>query len=104
MGVVYETVDIFPFTASPGVLRRSEELLLGPPVPNFLNLGENFAPLESVHFPPEYEPVEFAPPTGVFEGHYLRLEWQIMNFRQPFYHRNADVDELSFQIMVNVLL
>ena len=42
--------------------------------------------------------MKFAPPRGVFESDFLRLEWQSMDNRQPFYHRNVDVDELSYQI------
>ncbi|MGH3633731.1 MAG: hypothetical protein ACRDTS_06490 [Mycobacterium sp.] len=94
MSIVQETIDVFPFTAAPRVLQRREELLLTPPV----NFGNELAPLEVVHFDIEYAPVPFAPPTGTYEGDYLRMEWQTMNFRQPFYHRNTDVDELSYQI------
>jgi len=100
MSIIKEVLDVFPFAAAPRVLQRDEELLLAEPSPGPapVKLWQDQAPLEAVHFAPEYAPVKFAPPRGVYESDHLRVEWQTMNFRQPFYHRNCDVDELSFQI------
>src|SRR5262249_2885577 len=41
----------------------------------------------------------FAPPRAVYENDQIRVEWQKMDNRQTFYHRNCDVDELSYQIV-----
>ncbi|MCT7658011.1 hypothetical protein [Mycobacterium deserti] len=92
-----EAQDVFPFGTASHVLTRTEELLLGltDDAPPYGGAGQ---PLDVVHFDIAFQPKEFAPPVGVYEGEYLRLEWQQMDFRQPFYHRNADVDELSYQI------
>jgi quercetin dioxygenase-like cupin family protein len=51
-----------------------------------------------VHFPQPYEAQPFAPPRDVYENTQIRIEWQKMDNRQPFYHRNCDVDEISYQI------
>ena len=61
-------------------------------------MGAELAPLAVYTYPVAYEPVEFARPRGVFEGPALRLEWQTLTGRQPFYHRNADVDEIGYQV------
>jgi uncharacterized cupin superfamily protein len=79
---------------------RDEHLLLSPPhepkVP--IKLWRDHPLLPVVHFPQEYSAQPFAPPRGVYENDQIRVEWQTMDSRQPFYHRNCDVDELSYQI------
>ncbi|MGW5876686.1 cupin domain-containing protein [Nocardiopsis terrae] len=79
---------------------RDEHLLLSPPhssnVP--VKLWRDHPPLTVVHFPQEYRAQPFAPPRGVYENDEIRVEWQTMDNRQPFYHRNCDVDEISYQI------
>ncbi|MFC8078122.1 hypothetical protein ACFUN8_21580 [Streptomyces sp. NPDC057307] len=81
-------------------LERDERLLLSPPHPNPfpVKLWSDHEPLGVVHHPQEYEAVPFAPPRGVYESAQVRVEWQTMDNRQPFYHRNCDVDEISYQI------
>ncbi|QKG18805.1 hypothetical protein [Actinomadura verrucosospora] len=100
MGTVKESFEAFPFDAPPRVLRRREEQLLGDPhtPPGAPRIGRDHTPIEVVHFDAEYVRRAFAPPRGVYEGDTMRLEWQTMNGRQPFYHRNCDVDEMSFQV------
>lgn len=82
------------------VLDRDEHLLLAEPHPSPfpVKLWRDHEPLTVVHFPTEYATRPFAPPRGAFENDKLRLEWQTMDNRQPFYHRNCDVDEISYQI------
>jgi uncharacterized cupin superfamily protein len=63
-----------------------------------MKLWRNHDPLVAVHFAQQYIPAKFAPPRDIYAGNFLRLEWQQMNTRQPFYHRNADVDEISYQV------
>lgn len=81
-------------------VRRDEQFLLAPPHPAkvALKLWSDHPPLAVVHFPQEYRAQPFAPPRAVYESDQLRVEWQTMNNRQPFYHRNCDVDEISFQV------
>jgi uncharacterized cupin superfamily protein len=79
---------------------RDEHLLLAPPYPPKTpgRLWREYPPLNVVHYPQEYVHQPFAPPRGVYENDEIRVEWQIMKGRQPFYHRNCDVDEISYQI------
>jgi mannose-6-phosphate isomerase-like protein (cupin superfamily) len=98
MPITWECIDALPFDEPTLQVLRNEELLLTAPAAPATKLWQDYEPLAVYRFPTMYEPVGYAPPRGVFEGPYLRLEWQTMNFRQPFYHRNTDVDELSFQV------
>lgn len=99
MKIVSETICGEPFDRPVRVIERMESLLLqSPPAPMMRFLSPELAPLPIYHFGVDYVPVEFARPRGVFEGATLRLEWQTMDGRQPFYHRNADVDEIGYQI------
>ncbi|EHY54477.1 hypothetical protein HRR83_004402 [Exophiala dermatitidis] len=101
--IVTEHLDQFPDEQGDGdnrvlSIRRDEVLLFEHPTLKGIKLLEH-TPLEVVHFPLEFSPQQFSPPRGVYESDFLRVEWQQMNsFRQPFYHRNADVDELSYQV------
>ncbi|MDQ6934343.1 MAG: hypothetical protein M3130_03500 [Actinomycetota bacterium] len=99
MTEVREHFDVFPFSASPRVLRREESLLLAPAEPGkFGQLWPQPVEVDVVHFDLEYHDMPFAKPRYLYEGPYGRIEWQQMNFRQPFYHRNLDVDEMAYQI------
>ncbi|MGV2985050.1 hypothetical protein ACNPNP_15225 [Microbacterium sp. AGC85] len=98
MAIVEEHWSSYPFEAAPKVWKRDESLLLAPSLPSRKVLTDH-TPIQVIHFPAEYEPVPMGHPRPVFESSYLRLEWQTMpDSRQPFYHRNTDVDELSFQV------
>ncbi|MFC6880799.1 MULTISPECIES: hypothetical protein [Actinomadura] len=100
MGTVHEHFETFPFNTAPRVLRRQEELLLAEPStgPSGRKYWRDHPPIEVVHFNPEYQEHSFGPPRGVYESDFMRLEWQSMVGRQPFYHRNCDVDEISYQV------
>jgi uncharacterized cupin superfamily protein len=99
MPIVFEVLDSFPKSDLVRVIERNEELLLQIPKPKIAKMWEESpAPLPVYHFSAQYKPMPFAPPRGVFEGPSLRFEWQNINGRQPFYHRNSDADELSFQV------
>jgi uncharacterized cupin superfamily protein len=99
MELVTEHYDAFPFDTGPRAMERHEELLLADPLPSRKALREH-APIEVVHFPGSFDPVEFAHPRPVYESPMLRVEWQTMpeGARQPFYHRNNDAYELSYQV------
>ncbi|MER5883399.1 hypothetical protein ABT160_06185 [Streptomyces sp. NPDC001941] len=98
---VTEELALIGSDAPSRVLERDEEALLAPPHPGRLPvaLWREQEPLTVAHFAQRHEQRPFAPPRGVFEHERLRVEWQTMHDeRQPFYHRNCDVDELSYQI------
>ena len=98
MKSVTETVDAYPDEDSSIRIERNEQLLFakpGPPVSKFL---QEYPLLEVIHFDTEFTPSEFAPPRDVYSSEHVRIEWQKMSQRQPFYHRNADVDEISFHV------
>lgn len=98
MKKVIEILDTFPVEDTEREIARNEETFFSKPHLGPVKLLEHDL-LGVVHFPTLYQPSKFAPPMGVYECDHIRLEWQKMGyFRQPFYHRNADVDELSYQI------
>ncbi|MFT4214981.1 MAG: hypothetical protein QM622_09430 [Microbacterium sp.] len=95
---VEEHWSAFPFDEPPQSWKREEELLLAPHLPS-RKVVRDHEPLQVIHFPPQYEETTMGHPRPVYESLYLRLEWQTMpDSRQPFYHRNTDVDELSLQV------
>lgn len=96
---VTETIRSEPFDRPDRVVERDEARLFeAPPAAAIRFLGPPLPPLAVYTIPMTYRPVPFSRPEGVFEGPTLRLEWQTMTGRQPFYHRNADVDEIGYQI------
>ncbi|SFK75733.1 hypothetical protein SAMN05421835_13230 [Amycolatopsis sacchari] len=97
---VIEDVMVLGADAPLRSVTRDENLLLSPPHPPKvpLKLWRDHPLLSVVHFPQEYRAQPFAPPRGVYENDEIRVEWQTMDNRQPFYHRNCDVDEISYQI------
>lgn len=54
--------------------------------------------IEVVHAPMVWPKKPFSPPLALFENEDILLEHQDMNSRQPFYHRNTEVDEISYQV------
>lgn len=100
MATITEHLMLFGSDEPIRVLERDEHLLLAPPYPSPVpvKLWRDQDPLPVVHFPVPYTAQPFAPPRGAYENAQLRIEWQLMDNRQPFYHRNCDVDEISFQI------
>ncbi|MFC9424324.1 hypothetical protein [Streptomyces sp. NPDC056987] len=100
MGIVTEVVAVIGSDQPSRTIERDEHLLLSPPHPNPfpVKLWSDQESLTVVHFPQEYEAMPFAPPRGIYESAQARVEWQTMDNRQPFYHRNCDVDEISYQI------
>ncbi|MFD3459813.1 hypothetical protein ACFWVM_08910 [Nocardia fluminea] len=100
MSVVIEDVMIMTSDQPLRSIERDEHNLLTAPHPSTMpvKLWRDHPPLTVAHFPQEYQPRPFAPPRGVYENDQIRIEWQTMDNRQPFYHRNCDVDEISYQI------
>lgn len=99
MAIVHEKFDVFPFIEPPRVLRRDERELLSRAVPKVPGVSwDPIPPLKVVTFDQAYQEGAFIPPRILWEGETGRIEWMQMNFRQPMYHRNLDVDEMSYQI------
>lgn len=98
MGRVRERLDVFPLNEQPRIVAREENLLLSMPAPRPGPRFPEQPSLEVVHIDQTYAPTEFALPRSIYECEVGRIEWQQMDFRQPMYHRNLDVDELSYQI------
>lgn len=100
MGTVIEQLCTIGLDEPLRILERDEALLLGQRHPGGIPVrGMNERePLAIVHYPQPYAAQPFAPPRGIYESDQLRVEWQTMDNRQPFYHRNCDVDEISYQI------
>jgi quercetin dioxygenase-like cupin family protein len=100
MRTVHEDVMLMGCEEPLRTLERDEHLLLAPPhrSPMSIKLWRDHPTLSIVHFAQQYEAQPFAPPRGVYENAQIRIEWQTMDNRQPFYHRNCDVDEISYQI------
>ncbi len=100
MGLVREDLMLIGSDEPMRTLERDEQLLLSAPHPNPMpiKLWRDHPTLPVVHFPQQYRAQPFAPPRGVYENDQIRIEWQTMDNRQPFYHRNCDVDEISYQI------
>ncbi len=100
MGTVSEVVTVIGSDEPLRTVERDEHLLLAAPHPSPLpiKLWRDHDPLTVVHFPQQYRAQPFAPPRGVYENAKVRVEWQTMDNRQPFYHRNCDVDEISYQV------
>ena len=96
--VVTELIDGFPVDDTILQVKRVESLFLTKPPPGPMKLWRDYDLLQAVSLPTKYIPSKFAPPLGVYESDYVRVEWQKMDFRQPFYHRNADVDEISYHV------
>lgn len=96
------TEDIFAMGSAHPLrsITRNEEQLLAPPHPPKVpvKLWRDHPLLEVVHYPQEFIPEAYAPPRGVYENDEIRVEWQKLDGRQPFYHRNCDVDEISYHI------
>ena len=98
MKKVIEILDAYPIEDFEEEIVRNEETFFSKPRLGPVKLLEHDL-LSVVHFPAVFQPTKFAPPRGIYECDHIRLEWQIMaGFRQPFYHRNADVDEMSYQV------
>lgn len=99
VGQITEQFDVFPFTTAPRELLRDEEALLSPAVPKAPGVRwDPIPPLKVARFDQEFQDRTFEPPRILWEGDHGRIEWIQMDFRQPMYHRNLDVDELAFQI------
>jgi uncharacterized cupin superfamily protein len=99
MSIVVETIDVFPLDQPSRLIRRDERRLFEKPSAAQMKfLSAQSEPLQVYTYPATFSELAYGPPKGVFEGAELRLEWQTISGRQPFYHRNADADEIGFQV------
>ena len=99
MSHVTERFGSFPFTEPARELVRDEDALFTPArQPEKGPQWDDIPPLEVIRIQQEFIELPFSPPRVLWEADDSRMEWQQMDFRQPMYHRNLDVDELSYQI------
>lgn len=99
MGHVIEHFGAFPFTEPPRSMVRDERAMFTPAADPPKGPGwDPIPPLEVIRFGQAFDERPFSPPENLWDGDQGRIEWQQMNFRQPMYHRNLDVDELCYQI------
>ncbi|KAJ4153046.1 hypothetical protein LMH87_009554 [Akanthomyces muscarius] len=98
MAMVTEIFDALPESEHTVKVHRNEELLLTYPKPDKMRMWREPEMLQVATVAHRWYPAGFAPPRDIFKSGALRLEWQQMDFRQPFYHRNMDVEEISLQV------
>ena len=97
--IITERIDSIPVNDHVREIRREETLLHtwpDPDIPAAMKIWQKYEPLEVINLPLKHIPGEFLPPRGIFESKYIHMEYQAMNGRQPFYHRNVDVDEITY--------
>lgn len=95
---VTERIDGLPLSDTIHEIRREEHLLFDLPDPGPMKLWEIYPPLGVINMPMVHEKEKFGPPRGIFENNQVHVEWQKLNGRQPFYHRNTDCDEIAFHV------
>ena len=96
--IATEVIDAYPYGQPEFRIQRDEQLLFTKPGPPASKIVREYPLLETINFPTKYVPAQFSPPKDVYQNEQVRIEWQQMNQRQPFYHRNTDVDEISFHL------
>jgi hypothetical protein len=74
MATVTEIMDSFPVNDVVRRIERNEELLLTKPGPGPMKLWRDYDLLRTVTMPTKYFPSKFAPPLGVYESDYVRIE------------------------------
>ena len=94
--IVTERLDAVPVDDSVREVQREESLLHQWPNPEPMNIWHKYNPIGSIHLPLQYTTKKFQPPQAVFESKFIHIEYQNLQGRQPFYHRNVDVDEISY--------
>ena len=99
--IVTEIIDTLPCDEEVISVKREEKLLLDVPDPGPRQLWRECEPLGIVNMPMHYIAAEFSTPKGVFENEQIHIEWQQLNGRQPFYHRNQDCDEIAYHVCGN---
>ncbi len=95
--IVTEVLDGFPVDDSIREIQREETLLHIWPDPGKMKIWNSYPSLGAINFSMQHIPGPFIPPRGVFRSDYIHIEYQGMNGRQPFYHRNTDADEVTYQ-------
>ena len=96
--IVTERLDGIPVSNDVREIQREESLLHiwpDPDIPAPMKIWKKYERLGVMHLPLKHVPGEFRPPRGIFESNYIHVEYQAMNGRQPFYHRNTHVEEIT---------
>ena len=95
--ILPQLIDVFLENESTIKLQRRENLLLTHPPPP-VKLWGTYEPLAVAYYAQSFAAAKYSPPRDVFTVDCLRLGWQQIDSRQPCYHRNADVDEISYHV------
>ncbi|PTU19746.1 hypothetical protein P175DRAFT_0532691 [Aspergillus ochraceoroseus IBT 24754] len=98
MPMITELIDSIPEASEISHLQHDENLFLQSSDPNDCPMSKDSAPLAAIHSRQDFVTMKFGPPRDIYGGNSLRLEWQQMDNRQPFYHRNGDAYEISYQV------
>lgn len=96
--IITERLDGSPESISHIDVQRDETMLHQWPEPGNMNIWGSYEPIQAINLPMEHIKGPFAPPQGVFRSDHIHIEYQKMNGRQPFYHRNTDCDEISYHV------
>lgn len=96
--IVHEVIDGLPLTDASIRIERDEALLHRWPEPGPLKIWSSYEPIGAISLPMTHIKGPFQPPRGVYESEHIHIEHQKMHGRQPFYHRNTDVDEISLHV------
>ncbi len=94
--IVTEVLDGIPVDDSIREIQREETLLHIWPDPGKMKIWRSYDPLGAINMSLKHIKGPFAPPRGVYRSEYIHIEYQSMNGRQPFYHRNTDADEITY--------
>ena len=96
--IVTERLDALPESASVIEIQRDELMLHRWPEPGRMKIWSSYDPIRAISLPMNYIEGPFAPPQGVFRSEYIHIEYQKLDGRQPFYHRNTDCEEISYHV------
>ena len=94
--LVTEVLDGIPVDDSIMKIKRDEKLLHSWPEPGPMKIWKKYDAIGAISLPMYHVKGPFQPPQGVFESEHIHIEYQKMEGRQPFYHRNTDVDEITY--------
>ena len=94
--IVTEALDGIPVDNSIREIMRDEKLLHIWPDPGTMKIWNSYESLGAITHPMHHVEGPFRPPRGVYRSEFIHIEYQGMNGRQPFYHRNTDADEITY--------
>ena len=96
--IVTERLDALPGSDNLFEIQRDESMLHRWPEPGSMKIWNSYDPVRAISLNMQHVKGPFAPPQGVFRSDHIHIEYQSMNGRQPFYHRNTDCEEISYHV------